>query len=213
MKADTIRIMLYSPSTVFRDAIDGFLKSEDDIEITGTVSDRAELLEFLYNAQVEIAIIHDRNGSISATLELVKMIRAENETAKILILFDDYNTAYELAALESGVRGFLPESRIKTDIVKCIRAMNSGEIWARRAVMGDFVTQLFVKINKGEYLSPSANYFTKKELEIIVFVNKGLRNRDIAETLKMSEKTVKHHLSNIFKKLKIKKRSEIKDYF
>ena len=115
--------------------------------------------------------------------------------------------------MEAGVRGFLPEARIKTDIVKCIRAMNSGEIWARRAVMGEFVTQLFVKLNKGEYLSPTAKYFTKKELEIIVLANKGLKNKQIANRLSMSEKTVKYHLSNVFKKLNIKKRSEIKEHF
>lgn len=210
---DIIKVMVYSSSPVFSEAVSGLLNAEKDIVVSGNVTNRSELLEFLYESEVDIAIIHDRNSSMSDTLELVRMIRVENETAKPLILFDDYSSDYELVALEAGVRGFLPEARIKTDIVKCIRAMNTGEIWARRAVMGDFVTQLFVKINKGEYLSPSAKYFTKKELEVIVMVNKGLKNKQIADRLSMSEKTVKHHLSNIFKKLKIKKRSEIKEHF
>ena len=210
---DIIKVMVYSTSPVFSDAVSGLLNGQKDIVVSGNVSDRSALLEFLYESEVDIAIIHDRTSSRTDTLDLVRMIRVENETVRPLILFDDYNSGYELAALEAGVRGFLPEARIKTDIVKCIRAMNSGEIWARRAVMGEFVTQLFVKLNKGEYLSPTAKYFTKKELEIIVLANKGLKNKQIANRLSMSEKTVKYHLSNVFKKLNIKKRSEIKEHF
>jgi len=69
-----------------------------------------------------------------------------------------------------------------------------------------------VKIQRGEYLNPSLNQFNKKELQIMVFVSKNLKNKDIAKKLNVSESTVKHYISIIFKKLNIHKRTDLKDF-
>jgi len=212
-KSERIAVLLFSPSTLARQMITGLLKRDDNINVIAEVSNRSELVDCLNYHNPEIVIIHNQSQNNSNTLEAVRLINELAGGAKPLVLFEEYDKDFELAALETGVRGYLPESRVKKDLIRSIRTVSSGQMWVRRAVIGEFVQQLFVKLRSGDYLSPSLHYFTKRELDIILLVNKGLRNKDIAKRLFISEKTVKHFLSRIFKKLQIKKRTEIRKYF
>ena len=212
-KSEKIGVLLFSPSTLVRQMITGILKRHDNIKVIGQASNRSEFIDSLNDHNPEIVIIHNHSKSDVNTFEAVRLINELAAGAKPMVLIEEYDEDFELAALETGVRGYLPESKVKKDLIRSVKAVNGGQMWVRRAVIGEFVQQLFVKIKRGDYLSPSVRYFTKRELDIILLVNRGLRNKDIAKTLFISEKTVKHVLSKIFKKLQIKKRTDIKKYF
>jgi two-component system, NarL family, response regulator DegU len=211
--SEKIAVLPFSPSSLVREMIISVLESDHDINVIGEASNRSELMDYLNDHNPDIVIIHNQLNNNMYTLEAVRLINELAGGVKPMVLFEDYDKDFELAVLEAGVRGFLPERRVKSDIIRCIKAVKDGQMWVRREVMGEFVTQLFVKIRRGDYLSPSVHYFTKRELEVIILVNKGYKNKEIAKMLFISEKTVKHHLSKVFKKLKIKKRTEIKQYF
>ena len=211
--SENIDVLLFSRSSLVGEMITNLLGRYGHINVVSQASNKSELMDCLNDYNPQIVIIHDQFDKNLNTLEAVRLVNEMAEGTKPLILIREYDKEFELAALETGVRGFLPEKRVKSDIVRCITAMNDGQMWVRREVMGEFVTQLFVKIKRGDYLSPSVHYFTKRELDIIVLVNKGLKNKDIANKLFISEKTIKHILSKIFKKLQIKKRTDIKKYF
>lgn len=208
-----IDVLLFSRSSLVGEMITSLLGRHRQINVLAQASNKSELMDFLNDYNPQIVIIHDQFDNNLNTLEVVRLVNEMAEGVKPLVLIKEYDKEFELAALETGVRGFLPEKRVKSDIVRCITAMRDGQMWVRREVMGEFVTQLFVKIKRGDYLSPSVHYFTKRELDIILLVNKGLKNKDIANKLFISEKTVKHIISKIFKKLQIKKRTDIKKYF
>jgi two-component system response regulator DegU len=212
-KSGKIAVLLFSPSTLVRQMITGVLKRDRSINVIGQASNRSELIDGLNDRSPEIVIIHNQSNSSVNTLEEVRLINELAASAMPIVLIEDYDKDFELAILETGVRGYLPESKVKRDLIRSIKVVNEGQMWVRRSVIGEFVQQLFVKIKSGDYLSPSVHYFTKRELDIILLVNKGLRNKDIAKCLFISEKTVKHGLSKIFKKLHIKKRTDIKKFF
>jgi DNA-binding NarL/FixJ family response regulator len=212
-KSGYINVLVVSAYSLVREGIISMLSGADDIKVVGRASNRLELMECIYKLKPNIVIINDEDNKSVSSLEAVQLINQESNDAKVLLLIEDYDKDKELAALEMGVRGYLPERARKADFAKCIKAINRGEMWVRREIMGEFVKQLFVKIKRGDYLSPSVPYFTKRELEIITLACKGYRNKEIAIRLFLSEKTVKHHLSKIFKKLNIKKRADIKKYF
>ena len=208
-----IPVLLFSSSLLVREMIISVLASDDDIRVVGQASNRSELIDSLNDDNPDIVIIHDQSSRSVSTLEVVRLINQQDIDVKVFLIIEDYDKAFELVAIETGVRGYLPEGKVKTDLIRSLKAVHEGQMWVRRLVIGEFVQQLFVKLTRGDYLSPSVHYFTKRELEIIILVNKGYRNKEIAKKLFISEKTVKHTLSRIFKKLNIRKRTEIKQYF
>jgi two-component system, NarL family, response regulator DegU len=211
--SEKIAVLLFSPSTLVRQMIISLLEHDHDINVIGEASNRLELMDCLNDHNPDIVIIHNQLNNNMYTLEAVRLINELAGGAKPMVLFEDYDKDFELEALETGVRGYLPESKVKADLIRSIKAVTEGQMWVRRAVIGEFVQQLFIKIKRGDYLSPSLHYFTKRELDIILLVNKGFKNKEIAKKLFISEKTVKHYITKIFKKLKINKRADIKKYF
>jgi two-component system response regulator DegU len=211
--SENIDVLLFSRSSLVSDTITNLLDRHRHINVVGRASNRSELMDRLNDYNPQIVIIHDQFDNNMNTLEAVRLINEIAGGTMPLVVIQEYDKDFELAALETGVRGFLPERMVTSDIARCITAMKDGQMWVRREVMGEFVTQLIIKIKRGDYLSPSLHYFTKRELDIILLVNKGLKNKDIAKKLFISEKTVKHIISKIFKKLQIKKRTDIKNYF
>ncbi len=211
--SEKIAVLLFSPSTLARQMIIGVLKRDHYINVVGQASNRSELMDSISGRNAAIVILHHQPNSNIDTLGAVRLINEIAEDAKPMLIIEDYDRDFELAALETGVRGYLPESKVKTDLIRSIKAVYEGQMWVRRAVIGEFVLQLFVKIKRGDYLSPAVHYFTKRELDVILLVNKGLKNKEISKKLFISEKTVKHIISKIFKKLQIKKRADIKKYF
>jgi len=116
----------------------------------------------------------------------------------------------ELSALKIGVRGILSENFDLSTLLECINTLDKGGLWFRRKVMEKFITeQLFLNKQSGS-IPPTLPSLTKRELEIVQLVTCGQRNKEIGEQLFISEKTVKHHLTRVFKKLKRRKRVQLK---
>jgi len=120
----------------------------------------------------------------------------------------------EFSALNKGVRGILSENFDRKTFIKCIKCIASGGLWHRRSVMEKFISE-HLSLNKyggGSKEAVTIPSFTRRELEIIQLATKGQKNREIGEELFISEKTVKHHMSKIFKKLNIQRRSQLKGF-
>jgi DNA-binding NarL/FixJ family response regulator len=212
-KPNYIEALVVSACSLVREGIISTLSGEDEIKVVGRASNRLDLMECIYKLKPDIVIINDEDNKSISSLEAIRLINQESNDVKILLLIEDYDKDKELAALEMGVRGYLPERARKADFIRCIKAISRGEMWVRREIMGEFIKQLFVKIKRGDYLGPSIPYFTKREREVIILVCKGYKNKEIANRLLINEKTVKNYLSKIFKKLNIKKRADIRQYF
>ncbi|HSE84349.1 MAG TPA: response regulator transcription factor [Thermodesulfobacteriota bacterium] len=208
-----IKVLVVSSHYLIVEGITSILSGEKNIKVAGQASNILELIELLYDLNPDIVIVHSGDGINDNILEITRLINQEASEAKVVLLIEDYNMNEELVALENGVRGYLPTRLVKSSLVKCIEAVSRGEMWVRREAVGEFLQQLFVKIRRGDYLSPSILYFNKREMEIIVLINKGYRNKEIARRVHLSEKTVKHYITQIFKKLNVSKRAEIKHYF
>ena len=87
-------------------------------------------------------------GGRKTTIKAISLLNKNiNDLTKILFLINDYDEDLELAALKMGVRGFLPKNVAKTDLVKCIKAINMGEMWVRRRVMQRLIDQLLEKVS------------------------------------------------------------------
>ena len=122
------------------------LTGENEINIEGRASNVSELEYHINKLTPNIVIVNDQGKGIGS-LKAINLINKKiSDLTKILFLINDYDEDLELAALKMGVRGFLPKNVAKADLVKCIKAINTGEMWVRRRVMQKLIDQLLKKV-------------------------------------------------------------------
>ena len=140
-KNKCIGFLVVSGHPFVRKRIISTLSDEEEIIVMGEASNIFELGECIPKLNPAIVVVNDDDKGLNS-LEAIKLINQKTSDSKILLLLKDYDEERELNALKMGVRGFLPENVGKTDLVKCIRAINNGEMWVRRRVMEKLIEQL-----------------------------------------------------------------------
>ena len=109
-----------------------------------------------------------------------------------------------------GVDGYIKRKEKLKHVIEAIRTVHAGSIWAERKLLQQFVRYSpILAQDLDSKLSKLDNPLTKREREIVTFLFHGLSNRSISCTLNISEKTVKSHLQNIFKKMKVSSRTQV----
>jgi len=143
--------------------------------------------------------------NLNKILALVK----KNKSAKVVLLIDsNYSENLLINGIRSGIRGYVHKDIESSELIKSVKAVYEGELWAERKLMGKVVdgsTYPTKEVNlKGQIYD-----LTETEIKIIKLVLTGMTNKEIADELYISEKTVKFHLYKVLKKLTLKNRSEL----
>jgi DNA-binding NarL/FixJ family response regulator len=140
-KNSRIEVLIVSSISTVREGIIEALSGDPEIKVKGQVSSVLELMGCVSRLNPSIVIVKDDDKGI-CSLEAINLINQGATGVKILLLIKDYNEDRELAALKMGVKGFLPESVGRGDFIRCIKAINRGEMWVRRRVMERLIQQL-----------------------------------------------------------------------
>jgi DNA-binding NarL/FixJ family response regulator len=140
-------------------------------------------------------------------IEATKQIKKILPSTAVLILTAYDSDQYIMALLEAGAAGYLLKNVRGNQLIEAIRAVFSGESILQPSTTRRVIDHLKVKATKTEEES-AAETLTEREMEVLKLAAKGVSNRDIAEQLFVSTRTVQTHLSNIFKKLAVASRTE-----
>lgn len=207
-----IKTLLVSSHPLVLKGISGLLKNESNVELLEHASNKLEMILRIQESNPSLVIINDDeiDTETSITIETIGLVIREFPSIRILFIINNYDFDKELSALKIGVRGILSENFDLSTLLECINTLDKGGLWFRRNVMEKFITeQLFLNKKSGN-APPTLPSLTKRELEIVQLVTSGQKNKEIGEQLFISEKTVKHHLTKVFRKLNIRKRVQLK---
>lgn len=215
-----IRVLLCDDHAVVREGTRRLLEEEPDIEVVGEASDGLEAIEKagrLSPHVVAMDVSMPRMNGIDAT----KRIKQNEPSIQVLALtaYDDF--AYVSGLLENGASGYILKSARAAEIVAAIRATALGESVLDPGVAKEVFRRIAlrtrpqVSAEAGDFrqtLSPSEaripDALTAKETEVLCLVSKGLSNKEIAQGLRVSPRTVQAHLASIFSKLGVTSRTE-----
>jgi two-component system nitrate/nitrite response regulator NarL len=139
-------------------------------------------------------------------LRLIEALKHRKPQVKSLVLMADGDEAVMFDALRAGANGFVSKNSGVGDLAKAIHAVHAGELWATRALMARFVGVERDHDGDRGSVTESKETLTAREQEILRLLAAGGSNKDIAQALFISEKTVKTHLHNIFHKLHVTRR-------
>lgn len=199
--------MIAEDETLTREALARLLALEDDIEVVGTARSGTQALSVV-RAQHPDVLLTDIGMPDPDGIALTEMLRRELPTVGVVILTIYNDDERVFRAIKAGARGYVLKDSPPEEMLQAVRAVGRGEALLDPSLIGR-VLQEFGRI-AAQRAADNAVFaqLTDREREVLTEIGKGKRNRPIADTLFISEKTVKNHISSIFFKLEVNSRAE-----
>ncbi|NLC18737.1 MAG: response regulator transcription factor [Clostridiales bacterium] len=199
-----IRVMIADDHSMVREGIKQLLELEGDITVVAEASNGKECIEQLDEEQTDVLLL-DINMPNMNGLQVLQCLRENNRKVKVLILTIHNEVEYLVRAVEIGVDGYVLKDSNSSVLKKAINTVYNGESFIEPELAPLLKMKLEEKSTAGKGVIDS---LTKREIEVLKLLAEGLFNKEIAFTLAISEKTVKNHVSNIFKKINVSDRTQ-----
>ena len=192
---EQINIMIVDDHPVVRQGLRAMLSSEPDIRVQGMAASAREAISLIEREQPDVVLMDLRMPEMEG-IEAIKRLRRISPNIKILVLTNYGSDEYIVRATQAGAMGYLLKNTPQEEIVNAVRVVHSDE----RYVPKDIAKRLFEAIGREE-LSP-------RELEVLVLVARGCTNKEVAQKLFISDKTVRNHVTSCLLRLQAKDRTE-----
>lgn len=206
---DPITVLIADAHATFRQQLSRLLAEQVDVQVVSAATDGCQVLRLMAALYPHILLLDIRMPKMGG-LEVLAKIRGKSPSTKILILADRVEEEFIAAALLHGVQGCLLRTAPPTELVKAVRAIHAGELWAQRKLLARVVERLRARV---EELQGAAwqlrEVLSEREQEVAILAVRGMTNQEIAVQLGISAKTVKTHLQNVFRKLKVRRRVQL----
>jgi DNA-binding NarL/FixJ family response regulator len=203
---DRIRVLIADDHTLVRDGTRRILESEKDLEVVAEASNGEEAVALTSSLRPDIAII-DIAMPVLDGIEVTRQIKALYPETAILILTAHDNDQFIYSLLEAGAAGYLLKSVRSQELVDAVRALHAGESVLHPAIARK-VLNYFASPSGRDKKQGRSETLTQRELDILKLVTKGFTNKEIADELSLSARTVQRHLESIFNKLQVGSRTE-----
>jgi len=211
MGALRVKVALVDDHTLFREGIKRILSLEPDIEIVGEAVDGEEVLLLLNHCRPDVLLLDIKMEKING-LQILPQIVGQYPQLKVIVLTAQISQAESVRAIKDGARGIILKHAASEFLIKGIRKVFDGELWADTSTMTRVVESLSSKYRGERDSEKDRKELSQREKEVVGLVASGYRNKEIANKLFISEQTVKTHLSNVFQKLEINDRLELALY-
>jgi two-component system response regulator NreC len=206
---DRIRVLLADDHTILRDGIRSLLQDQPDMLVVGEAEDGHTAVRMACELKPDVVLM-DIAMPLLNGLEATRRIKRDCPQTHVLILSMHENEEYIRQALASGAMGYILKDAAAHDLLGAIRAVHGGE-----AVLSPAITRLVIE----DYLrwgdlgaADLTNGLSPREREVLQLIAEGYTNKQIAEILSISIKTVQAHRANIMSKLDLHDRSELVKY-
>lgn len=200
---DKIKIMIADDHNLLREGLKQLLEFDGSMEIIAEASDGIECLEILNNVNPDILLL-DINMPLKNGIEVLEELKVSKPNLKILILTVHGEVEYLIKAIDIGADGYIMKDSESSELKRAINEILSGE----KYIQPSLIPMLNNKLANRDIDKDKLNSLTSRELEVLVQVANGMFNKEIAINLNISERTVKNHISNIFKKIDVSDRTQ-----
>jgi two-component system, NarL family, nitrate/nitrite response regulator NarL len=212
-KVAPIRILLIDDHTVMRLGLRLLIDNQPGLKVVGEASGRTDGLEVAKREQPDIILL-DLNLPGTDGIDLIPEIFTVAKEARILVLTGLLDPEAHSRAIHMGAMGVVLKEKAPEVLIKAIEKVHQGEIWLDRAMVANVVNNR-VRSREARKHDPEAakiDSLTEREREVIALIGEGLRNKQIADRLFISDGTVRNHLTTVFSKLEVSDRFELLMY-
>ena len=205
-----IQVLLVDDHSMVREGIKQLLELDGDIKIVGEAGNGEQCLELIDTLHPDVVLL-DINMPQMNGLEVLEKLKENKNKQKVLILTIHNEVEYLMRAVDIGVSGYVLKDSDSTVLKEAIYAVVDGENYIDATMTPLLKEQNYLKELQKEARSKE-KLLSAREIEVLCALAEGLYNKEIASKLQISEKTVKNHVSNIFKKIGVSDRTQAAVY-
>lgn len=196
------KVMLVDDHALIREGIKQLLEFDGSIDVIEQASDGAECLEKLQHVQPDILLLDINMPNVNG-IEVLEEIKKKNIPVKVLMLTVHSEVEYLVQAVDIGANGYILKDSGSEELKKAIQSVMDGDSYIQPSLIPSLNSRLVNRDIDKEKIAA----LTKREMEILTQIAGGMFNKEIAMNLNISERTVKNHISNIFKKIDVSDRT------
>jgi len=203
-----IRIVIADDHSLFRAGLRLILSEEEIVEIVGEAANGVQAIDIITDLKPDVVLLDLAISEMDGN-QILTAIKQTSPETKALMFSAAVNVDEEMIfrSLKLGAKGYLSKNLASGNLIKAIKAVQRGEMWIERKLMSRFFSKEQRNVSSMEdQVKKTSTGLTAREQEVLSVLTKGLTNKEIADTLCISEKTVKTHLNNIFRKLNVTRR-------
>jgi two-component system response regulator NreC len=204
-----IRLLLVDDHQIVRAGLRMLFQAEKDMEIVGEIDSGGEAVEAVRELKPDVVIMDVAMPGISG-IEATRRIKEASPDTAVLALTMHEDEQYFFEMLNAGASGYIPKRAAPDDLVSAIRVVSQGNIFLYPTMAKLLVKDFLQRTESG--LVPADEELTPREREVLTYIAEGYTNREIAEALVISVKTVDRHRENIMRKLNLHSRVELVKY-
>lgn len=205
---DTIRVAIVDDHAILRSGLRMLIETHSGMLVVGEAGNRAEAFSLAEQERPDIILL-DLDLAGESSLNFIQdLIRVSS--ARILVLTGVVEPEQHQRAVRLGAMGVVFKEKCVQDLISAIRQIDAGQVWLDPSIMTGLVADVQ---RKRDPEAEKINALTAREREITSLVCEGLKNREIADRLSISESTVRNHLTSVLNKLELSDRFELALYF
>jgi len=203
-----ISIVIADDHPIILDGLANLFKNETGLRVLGRCVNGEEALDAVRRHSPDVVIL-DLHMPRMTGLDVLRAIQTDGIKVRAVLLAAELTRGHALEAMRLGVAGIVLKELAPRLLVECVRKVAAGEQWIEKRSFGVVLDGLLAR-DRGT--REAASVLTAREVELVRLVAGGLRNRAIAEQLGITEGTVKLHIHNVYKKLRVDSRVELTLY-
>lgn len=198
-----VTVTIHNNSALEGEALSELVKSKSVLRVVGVSSTRAELIEEVKGTHPDVVLLC--NGSENRDLvDLIPLVFAQSSESKVLILTANDEPFDHLRALKEGATGMVSPDKSIEVLARAIVQVADGEICLNQKHVAQLINPDNEESDNGSITG--VNNLTSREIEVIQSIARGMKNKEVAISLSISEATVRHHLSSVYSKLFVEDR-------
>lgn len=196
-----VKVVIIDDHVMVREGIKQLLEIDGDILVVGEAGDGEEGIKLLETLEPDVVLLDINMPKING-LEVLEELKNRKLDYKVLILTIHNEVEYLVKAVEIGVAGYVLKDSELAVLKKAIFSIDEGKTYIQPSL-----TPL-LKVKLDQMKETKEEGLTKREIEVLKLIARGMYNKEIADELVISEKTVKNHISNIFRKIDVTDRTQ-----
>jgi DNA-binding NarL/FixJ family response regulator len=208
---EKIKVLLVDDHKLIRDGLTSMLIKLTDVQVVGSVSSGEEAINQVRQNRPDVILMDIMMGGMTG-IEATRWIKDLDPTVKVLLVTKEVSKEYVSAGIKSGVDGYLPKDVTSETVVEAIRSVHGGNKFFNDAIMKLVFEDFYNQEKAKPAIKKLPNELTNREYEVFCWAATGKTNKEVAEGLFISVKTVETHKTKILEKLGLRNTSELVKY-
>ncbi len=201
-----IRVLIADDHGIVRSGLGMLIDRQKDMRVVGEARDGIEAIELALRERPDVAVLDVSMPGLTGP-QAARQIHAQDDGIRLLMLSMHEDERYFFDALDAGASGYVPKRAADSDLTQAIRTVSEG-----RTFLSSSTQQALMRRWLADGPDSRPEELTARELEIVKLIAEARTNKQIAEALKVSEKTVESHRGNVLAKLGMRDRVELARY-